>query len=128
MVAVLVALAGKFVHDNWSYPSFPVVGWTVFAIVQGTVWTGLWVVGHECGHHAFSKSNTLNDAVGFVVHSALLVPYFSWQYTHKKHHKYTNHTVWGESHVPATRRGVPSYYAALRDALGEDAFSILNAG
>ena len=38
--------------------------------------------------------------VGWVVHSALLVPFWSWQYSHGKHHKYTNHLVLGETHVP----------------------------
>lgn len=101
--------------------------WLVYAVVQGTVWTGLWVIGHECGHHAYSPSNAVSDGVGFVVHSALLVPFFSWQYTHKKHHRYTNHTVRGETHVPATRKGVPKYFMAISNALGEDAFALLNA-
>ena len=46
--------------------------------MQGAVGTGLWIIAHECGHQAFSKWQTMNDAVGLVVHSALLVPYFSW--------------------------------------------------
>ena len=41
------------------------------------------VIAHECGHGAFSKSEALNDAVGLVVHSLLLVPYFSWKFSHK---------------------------------------------
>ena len=46
--------------------------------LQGAVCTGLWVIAHECGHQAFSKYQTVNDAVGIVLHSSLLVPYFSW--------------------------------------------------
>lgn len=46
--------------------------------VQGAVCTGLWVIAHECGHQAFSKWQLLNDSVGIVLHSCLLVPYFSW--------------------------------------------------
>lgn len=33
---------------------------------------------HECGHQAFSEYQWLNDAVGLVFHSILLVPYYSW--------------------------------------------------
>ena len=44
----------------------------------GAVATGCWVIGHECGHQAFSESQALNDGVGLVVHSLLLVPYYSW--------------------------------------------------
>lgn len=82
----------------------------VYSIVMGTVMLGPWVLGHECGHGAFAphkpcvkiagKTLDMNDAVGFVLHSALLVPFWSWQYSHNKHHKYTNHLVLGETHVP----------------------------
>ena len=41
--------------------------------------TGIWVIAHECGHQAFSKYQLVNDGVGLVFHSCLLVPYFSWQ-------------------------------------------------
>lgn len=64
--------------------------------------TGLWVIAHECGHGAFSDSELINDIVGLPLHSFLLVPYFGWKYTHAKHHKYTNHLIHGETHVPAT--------------------------
>ncbi|GMI41757.1 hypothetical protein TrCOL_g9116 [Triparma columacea] len=78
------------------------VGWNVYAFCMGTVLTGHWVIAHECGHGAFSTSKALNDTVGFVLHQALLVPYFGWQYTHAKHHRRTNNLVDGESHVPTT--------------------------
>jgi len=49
----------------------------------------LWVVAHECGHGAFSDYEIVNDTVGWVAHSFLLVPYFSWKITHAKHHSKT---------------------------------------
>ncbi len=52
------------------------VFWVVYALVQGTILTGHWVQAHECGHYAFSDFSLANDLVGFVLHSALLVPYF----------------------------------------------------
>ena len=36
------------------------------------------MIAHECGHQAFSKWQPVNDGVGLVLHSCLLVPYFSW--------------------------------------------------
>ena len=30
------------------------------------------------GHQAFSKWQAVNDGVGLVLHSCLLVPYYSW--------------------------------------------------
>ena len=61
--------------------------------------TGCWVVAHECGHSAFSDNKALQDAVGYVLHSALLVPYYSWQRSHAVHHANTNNIETGETHV-----------------------------
>lgn len=79
---------------------FDCFGWAVYAFWQGTAFTGWWVLAHECGHGAFSSITALNNIVGYVLHTFLLVPYFSWQYSHAKHHSKTNHLVDGESHVP----------------------------
>ena len=47
-------------------------------VAQGAVATGVWVIAHECGHQAFSQWQSVNDGVGLVLHSLLLVPYYSW--------------------------------------------------
>merc|ERR1711977_522535 len=65
--------------------------WALYTIPQGLFGTGLWVIAHECGHGAFSASRKINDATGWLLHSALFVPYFSWQISHSKHHKATGH-------------------------------------
>jgi len=74
--------------------------WVAYAFVTGTAATGLWVVAHECGHGAFSDNRRLQTAVGYALHTALLVPYFSWQRSHAVHHAHTNHISRGETHVP----------------------------
>ena len=66
--------------------------WTVYGFLQGLFATGLWVIAHECGHQSFSDSKTLNDTTGWVLHSAMFVPYFSWKISHGKHHKSTGRT------------------------------------
>lgn len=81
-----------------------VTGFLIYSLVQGTIATGWWVLAHECGHDAFLKNRWLNHAVGYVLHSFLLVPYFSWKYSHAKHHRYTNDLVRGESYVPPSRQ------------------------
>ena len=105
------------------------VAWLGYWWYQGLTCTGLWVLGtraffpphrrprlfspahppllslsaaHECGHGGFTDSRLVNDAVGFVLHSALGSPYFSWAITHAKHHHYTNHMTMGETWVPST--------------------------
>lgn len=65
--------------------------------------TGVWVIAHECGHQAFSESETINNLVGLVLHSALLVPYHSWRITHAKHHGNTGSCSDDEVFCPATR-------------------------
>jgi len=101
--------------------------WVAYAFVTGTVATGCWVVAHECGHGAFSDNKTLQDTVGYILHSLLLVPYFSWQRSHAVHHSRTNHVLEGETHVPA-RLGTEDANVVfkLRSLLGEGPFTALN--
>ncbi|KAI9674320.1 MAG: Oleate hydroxylase fah12 [Trizodia sp. TS-e1964] len=77
--------------------------WGLYSFVQGLFATGLWVLAHECGHQSFSPSKILNDTVGWICHSALLVPYFSWKISHGKHHKATGHIERDMVFVPKTR-------------------------
>ena len=76
------------------------VAWNLYFFVQGLNWTGLWVMAHECGHQAFSNYRSVNDAVGLVLHSFLLVPYHSWRISHGNHHKNTNHLTKDTVFVP----------------------------
>jgi omega-6 fatty acid desaturase (delta-12 desaturase) len=106
----LAQLAGTFyLFHNYvtpeTIPSMPVraVLWTLYTFMQGLSGTGLWVMAHECGHQAFSPSKVLNDTVGWICHSALLVPYFSWKISHGKHHKATGHMERDMVFVPKTR-------------------------
>lgn len=75
--------------------------WVAYWLAQGFVMTGLWVIGHECGHGGFANTTTMNDIVGYVIHSALLVPYFSWQISHRKHHSNTGNLTHDEVFVPS---------------------------
>jgi omega-6 fatty acid desaturase (delta-12 desaturase) len=108
------------------------LGWNLYAFWQGCILTGHWVLAHECGHGAFSPSQTFNDIWGFVMHQALLVPYFAWQYSHAKHHRRTNHIVDGESHVPNVKSEMGlgpqnerhGGYAAIHEAMGDGPFAM----
>ena len=44
--------------------------WSAYGFSSGLVATGLWVIGHECGHGAFSKNRTINHLAGWIMHSA----------------------------------------------------------
>ena len=111
-----------FLPFSWAW----LPAWIAYAIFTGTAATGCWVVAHECGHRAFARQNWIQDIVGFTLHSALLVPYFSWQRSHALHHARTNHLDDGETHVPA-RDTTPSGKAWIRwhNFVGDEAFAIL---
>lgn len=102
-------------------PSTPAraVLWALYTVVQGLFGTGIWVLAHECGHQAFSPSKVLNDTVGWVLHSALLVPYFSWKISHGKHHKATANMDRDMVFVPKTREERASRLGKLAHELSE---------
>ena len=84
--------------------SLRALAWATYGFLQGCVGTGLWIIAHECGHGAFSKYPWINNLTGWVVHSLLLVPYFSWKITHARHHRYTGHLTKDTAFVPLTER------------------------
>lgn len=93
--------------------------WGLYTFLQGLFGTGLWVLAHECGHGAFSPSKKFNDAVGWIVHSSLLVPYFSWQMSHSKHHKATGNMERDMVFVPRTREQHATRIGRLAHELAE---------
>lgn len=122
---VVIAFIGFL---GWQLPTkeismFGYALWNIYWFCMGTALTGWWVLAHECGHRSFSANNLINDSVGFVLHSFLLVPYFSWQYSHAKHHAKTNHMLDGESHVPPSTTWLKSY-AGMHAAIGDEAFAL----
>jgi omega-3 fatty acid desaturase (delta-15 desaturase) len=60
----------------------------VYWPIQGTLFTAIFVIGHDCGHGSFSDHPVLNDVIGTVWHGFLLCPYYMWKLSHKWHHKY----------------------------------------
>ncbi|KKK25492.1 hypothetical protein ARAM_002056 [Aspergillus rambellii] len=97
-----------------------VLAWIVYGFFQGCVGTGIWILAHECGHGAFSPFPLWNDFMGWVMHSALLVPYFSWKITHARHHRYTNNKQRDTAFVPRTEKEAadsPNYLPAWLEML-----------
>ena len=66
----------------WLYP----ITW----FLAGTSVTSLFVLGHDCAHGSFFKSNRWNDILGHFVFLFSFYPYFAWKYSHNAHHRHTN--------------------------------------
>jgi len=101
-LAVLIYMAVTFI------PMLPNIylrfaAWVAYTTVQGLVFTGIWILAHECGHGAFSKSKNLNYTMGLIMHSFLLVPFHSWRLSHSQHHKATGNIEKDTAFVPHTR-------------------------
>ncbi|KAJ8454294.1 hypothetical protein ONZ45_g19361 [Pleurotus djamor] len=78
--------------------------WLFYAGWQGLAFAGLWCLGHEAGHGNLSPYGLVNSVLGLLLHSFILVPYFSWRSTHRTHHKSTNHLDRDETYIPPTRK------------------------
>jgi omega-3 fatty acid desaturase (delta-15 desaturase) len=59
---------------NYGFLLFP-----VYWYIQGTLYTLLFVLGHDCGHGSFSFYPLLNDIVGTILHTWILAPYYTWK-------------------------------------------------
>jgi omega-3 fatty acid desaturase (delta-15 desaturase) len=79
--------------NNWAV-------WPLYWAAQGTMFWALFVLGHDCGHGSFSDSVLLNNVVGHILHSSILVPYHGWRISHRTHHANHGHLEKDESWVP----------------------------
>ncbi len=95
-VGIVVGLYGLAATlDSWWF--FP-----IFWFLQGTMFWALFVIGHDCGHGSFSKHRWLNDLVGHLTHSFILVPYHGWRISHRTHHANTGNIDTDESWYPVS--------------------------
>ena len=92
-IGLLYAVAYNL--NSWLF--FP-----IFWLMQGTMFWALFVVGHDCGHQSFSRHKWLNDLMGHICHTPILVPYHGWRISHRTHHKNTGHLDNDESWYPVS--------------------------
>ncbi len=74
----------------------------LFWLMQGTMFWALFVVGHDCGHRSFSRYLWLNDLIGHLSHTPILVPFHGWRISHRTHHNNTGNIDTDESWYPVT--------------------------
>ncbi|KAB5520408.1 hypothetical protein DKX38_024727 [Salix brachista] len=106
-VTVVFALAAAALYlDSW-------ICWPLYWAAQGTMFWAIFVLGHDCnekmsffffflysGHGSFSNNHLLNNAVGHILHSSILVPYHGWRISHRTHHQNHGNVENDESWVP----------------------------
>ncbi|MFM7269738.1 MAG: fatty acid desaturase [Cyanobium sp.] len=116
------AIGTQIPLQAWAIPL-----WIIYGIITGTVAMGCWVLAHECGHNAFHPNRQLERSIGFILHSLLLVPFFSWARSHAVHHAHCNHLEEGETHVPPrVESGSGRITEALKARLGFSLFGCLS--
>ena len=62
----------------------------LLAPVSTVVDVQFFVVGHDCGHRAFSKNKLVEDIVGTLMFAPLIYPFEPWRIKHNVHHAHTN--------------------------------------
>ena len=93
-IGIIAGLYGVAYNLN-SWLFFP-----VFWLIQGTMFWALFVVGHDCGHGSFSKHKWLNNLIGHLSHTPILVPFHGWRISHRTHHANTGNIDTDESWYP----------------------------
>jgi omega-3 fatty acid desaturase (delta-15 desaturase) len=76
--------------------------WPLYWFAQGTMFWALFVVGHDCGHGSFSKYKWVNNLVGHLSHTPILVPFHGWRISHRTHHANTGNLDTDESWYPVS--------------------------
>ena len=65
----------------WEIPAL-LAAW----LFSGWCFTGIFVIGHDCAHMAFSKRRWVNTAVGHVCLGVGYTPFHNWRIWHNHHH------------------------------------------
>ena len=58
-------------------------------LFAGWCYTGLFVIGHDCGHMAFSERRWVNEVVGHLCLSPVYTGFHNWRIWHNYHHAKT---------------------------------------
>ncbi|GFO35844.1 delta(12)-fatty-acid desaturase [Plakobranchus ocellatus] len=100
-----------FLLCEWTWQVLPISAQVVitplFWFLQGTVFTAIFVLGHDAGHSLFSSVELVNTICGTICHTFLLCPYYMWKLTHRGHHKHTNNLDRDEAFFPVRKSQDP---------------------
>ncbi|KAI0027699.1 delta-12 fatty acid desaturase protein [Vararia minispora EC-137] len=106
--AMTQSLSAAAAPASWLAVPVASLLWCTYWWFQGLLWSGIFCleltrVRLQAGHGSLFNSPLANNTVGFLLHSALLIPYFAWRSTHHAHHKATGSMERDENYIPRLR-------------------------
>lgn len=121
-LSVLVTLGGVAL----GIAAIAIAPWYLLPVAwffTGTAATGLFVIGHDCGHRSFAKRRWVNNWVGHIMMMPLVYPFHCWRLLHDHHHVHTNKLhvdnawePWTVEGFQAAPQSLQRGYQALRGA------------
>nr|GEV82061.1 delta(12) fatty acid desaturase DES8.11-like [Tanacetum cinerariifolium] len=119
-IEILIVFTLYYAASNYFHilPRFvSCIVWPVYWIFQGVMLVRSWTTGHECGHHSFCGYGWLDDTIGYLLHTFILTPYFSFKFSHANHHSHTNSLECDEAHIPK-RKSHRLYNEVMNNPIG----------
>ncbi|MEM8583711.1 MAG: fatty acid desaturase [Bacteroidota bacterium] len=83
---------------------FYVVLAVLIAFFHGLTYLSLWLIGHDCGHNSFSNNQRLNQLVGSIATSFMLMNYENFRRSHNMHHHFVGNIEKDEAFGPKAKR------------------------
>lgn len=77
---------------------------TLIAFFHGLTYISLWLIGHDCGHGAFSEHKSINRLVGSISTAFMLMNYENFRRSHNMHHKFIGNIEKDEVFGPKAKR------------------------
>ncbi|ELU01782.1 hypothetical protein CAPTEDRAFT_172295 [Capitella teleta] len=117
ILAAVIFAVFKAIHVTFPSPYIYWPSMVLYWAMQGTIFTALFVVGHDCGHGSFSNYPSINTLVGNITHAFLFCPYYMWKLSHRHHHKFTGNIDKDEVFYPV-RESDPHAHNATMPGFG----------
>lgn len=113
--ATVLLCAGLYLSVETLDLRFP-FGFVLWASAQVLVAAGIlqcFFIVHEAGHHTLFESRTASAVAGSAASIFCFIPFFPWQFIHRKHHRWTG---W-KDRDPTTAKAIPRKLAGWERAV-----------
>ena len=58
-ICIILCYFAKLINNCNFY--FQILSWPIYWLLQGSIFFAIWILGHECGHQAFSTNKNINN-------------------------------------------------------------------